>query len=469
MAQLSWEERIKRVEQAPKEMQTMVAKAFLRDDIDDENVQYLFNTDTLEEMNDPDTVIENENAEMPEGVGAMGFSMRTSKPCDNLNYIRTGSGGWNTCIKGNPCDPHADVLANCVGYASGRFNEIINEARNTNGCTYRNLNCNAANFDGRASEDGLAMGPTPRVGAIICWGGGPEGCGHVGVVERVNGDGSIYTSESGYGCTAIFWNSTRSNANGRWGMGSNYYFKCFIYQPSDVQAWIDGQPAPTPSDYYKVINGALWLLDDNGGKIRTYETGTLVKYLNDGYDKYGYHYYHVQVVSDEAIGYMASSYLEPAEAPVPPTPTPTYKFNIGDHVTVSGDLYLTANDATPNGVVGATETYITRRADGAAHPYNTTGDLGWMDESSITAYVEPPKPEPTPKKLQIGDTVKIIGAGNGSCYGDSNTALGIGWIRTILDIWDKEHGCKEDRPFPYQVGNNSGTTGFYKADALEKQ
>ena len=31
---LSWEEVIARIEQAPKEMQTMVAKAFIRDDID---------------------------------------------------------------------------------------------------------------------------------------------------------------------------------------------------------------------------------------------------------------------------------------------------------------------------------------------------------------------------------------------------------------------------------------------------
>ena len=72
-----------------------------------------------------------------------------------------------------------------------------------------------------------------------------------------------------------------------------------------------------------------------------------------------------------------------------------------------------------------------------------------------------PEPQPQPTGLQIGDTVKIVGEGNGSSYGDSNTAYGIGWTRHILDIWD-------GRPFPYQVGNDSGTTGFYKADALEK-
>ena len=72
-----------------------------------------------------------------------------------------------------------------------------------------------------------------------------------------------------------------------------------------------------------------------------------------------------------------------------------------------------------------------------------------------------PEPTPTPTGLQVGDTVKIIGEGNGSSMGNSNTAYGIGYIRQILDIYD-------GRPYPYQVGNNSGTTGFYKAEALEK-
>ena len=99
---------------------------------------------------------------------------------------------------------------------------------------------------------------------------------------------------------------------------------------------------------------------------------------------------------------------------------------------------------------------------GAAHPYNTTGDLGWMDESSIAKYVEPaPKPVVT-NTLHIGDTVKIIGTGNGSSYGTSGTAYGIGWTRTVLKIW-------EGRQYPYQIGNNTGTTGFYKAEALQKK
>lgn len=148
--------------------------------------------------------------------------------------------------------------------------------------------------------------------------------------------------------------------------------------------------------------------------------------------------------------------------PTPPAPKPTPgtsgKFNIGDRVVVNGPLYTSSNAASPAGSVSNKTTNITRKNPGSAHPYNTTGDLGWMDESSIRK-AEEPKPQPI--GLQVGDRVKITGTGNGSSYGDSNTAYGIGWERQILKIWS-------GRPFPYQVGNSTGTTGFYKESSLQK-
>ena len=392
MAQLSSEERIARVEQAPEAVRVMVAKAFLRDDIDDEDVQYLFNSDSPEQLNE-DGEIENLNADDPEGIGATGFTMRTTRPANNKNFITRGSGGWNTCIKGSPRYQYADALANCVGYASGRFNEIINIARETSGCTYTTLNCNAVNFKERAEAAGLQTGSTPRRGAIMCW--GKEGdAGHVAIVERVNNNNSVYTSESGWGSSSIFWNSTRTNNNGRWGCGAGYYFRCFIYLPDDVQKAIDAEePKPTPT----------------------------------------------------------------------PAPTPSDKFNIGDKVVINGALYVSSTAASPAGSVSNKVTNITRKAPGTAHPYNTTGDLGWMDESSISAYNEPaPAPAPTPRPLSVGDTVEIVGTGNGSSYGTSNTAYGIGWTRQILKIWD-------GRSYPYQVGNSTGTTGFYRAEAFKRK
>lgn len=152
----------------------------------------------------------------------------------------------------------------------------------------------------------------------------------------------------------------------------------------------------------------------------------------------------------------------PTPTPMPtPTPGPSSKFNIGDKVVISGPLYVSANATSPAGSVSSKITNITRKAEGTAHPYNTTGDLGWMDESSISAYVEP-TPAPTPStELKVGDSVEIIGTGNGSAYGTSNTAYGIGWKRSILRIY-------EGQVFPYMVGNSTGVTGFYKADALKK-
>lgn len=387
---LTWEQKIQNIENAPEEARLMIAKAYIRDDIPDENVQYEFNTDSPEQLNE-DGEIENLNADDPEGIGATGFTMRTTRPANNKNFITRGSGGWNTCIKGNPRYQYADALANCVGYASGRFNEIINIARETTGCTYTTLNCNAVGFKERAEAAGLKTGSTPRRGAIMCW--GKEGAaGHVAIVERVNNSNSVYTSESGWGSSAIFWNSTRSNNNGRWGIGAGYYFRCFIYLPDDVQKAIDAEePTPTPQ------------------------------------------------------------------------PTPSDKFNIGDKVVVNGPLYVSSTASSPAGHVSNKVTNITRKNPGSAHPYNTTGDLGWMDESSIKKYEEP-TPAPTPAlstELNVGDAVEIIGTGNGSAYGGSNTAYGIGWKRQILKIWN-------GKPYPYQVGNNTGTTGFYKKEALKK-
>lgn len=385
------------IEKAPAEIQTRVAKAFIREDINNDDVQYLFNTDGLDILNE-DGEVENIDAAEPEGIGASGFTMRTSKPSGNKNFITTGSGGWSTCIKGYPTDSGANVLANCVGYASGRFNEIINIARDASGCAYKTLNCNAENFIERAKAAGLQVGSTPRVGAIMCWQKGSlsssDGAGHVAIVEKVYDGNHVYTSESGYGGSA-FWNQHRYNTNGRWGIGSGYTFRAFIYLPDDVQKTIEPTPTPTPA----------------------------------------------------------------------PTPGPSSKFNIGDKVVVNGSLYVNANASSPSGSVSNKVTNITRKAEGTAHPYNTTGDLGWMDESSISAYVEPtpaPAPTPAPVGLQVGDTVVIKGTGNGSSYGTSNTAYGIGWTRQILRIWD-------GRSYPYQVGNNTGTTGFYRADALEKK
>lgn len=180
------------------------------------------------------------------------FTVRTAKPgAGNKCYIRQATGGWNSCIQGSPTDSQCNVLANCVGYANGRFNEIYNEITGNRSNKYNTLNCNAENFIERARNAGLEVGQSPRAGAIMCWQkgatlSGNDGAGHVAIVERVNSDGSVYTSESGYGSSA-FWNQTRYNSNGRWGIGSGYTFRGFIYNPAVKETQPTPQPAPKKS------------------------------------------------------------------------------------------------------------------------------------------------------------------------------------------------------------------------------
>ena len=90
----------------------------------------------------------------------------------------------------------------------------------------------------------------------------------------------------------------------------------------------------------------------------------------------------------------------PVEFVLEEKPTTALKFKVGDKVIINGELYISSNDTTVDGYVKNKTTYITRVAKGALHPYNTTGDLGWMDEADIKAY--------TTETIKVGDKVTII-------------------------------------------------------------
>ena len=174
------------------------------------------------------------------------MEMRTSKPkAGNKYYTRKSSGGYNGAVKGKPTDA-CDVLANCVGYANGRFAEIIGKDK----IEYQ-LVSNAENFIEHAKEYGLTVVDYPTLGGIMVWQkgstlNGSDGAGHVAVVERIDGANQIYTSESGYN-SKPFWNSKRNNNNGRWGQRDTYTFRGCIVNPAigDVH-YEEPKPEPVP-------------------------------------------------------------------------------------------------------------------------------------------------------------------------------------------------------------------------------
>lgn len=161
-----------------------------------------------------------------------------TQPKNCKYYIRTVTGGLNGAVAGKPTIAGANVLCNCVGYANGRFNQIINDPNlmGINTKFHYQLVCNAENFIESAKKQGLKISSTPVQGGIMVWQkdntlGGGDGAGHVAVVEAVYDDGSILTSESGYNAWA-FKTIRRDNSNGRWGQNELYKFRGCIINPT---------------------------------------------------------------------------------------------------------------------------------------------------------------------------------------------------------------------------------------------
>ena len=158
------------------------------------------------------------------------YKYRLTKPeAGNKYYIRRANGGYNPCIIGNPVDADCNVLANCVGYAVGRFNEI----GGYNACKWL-ASVNAENMIEIARNQGLSVSPVPVLGGCMVWQkgktlNGSDGAGHVAIVEAINADGSITTSESGYGYKA-FYVTKRSGAN--WETNNAYIFRGCIVNPA---------------------------------------------------------------------------------------------------------------------------------------------------------------------------------------------------------------------------------------------
>lgn len=168
-------------------------------------------------------------------LGALGrtgtpYYPRLTRPeAGNKYYITKARGGYSNAIQGKPTDPDCDVLANCVGYAYGRFNEIGGYGE----CKYLTPT-NAENFIEHRGN--LSYGQEPKLGACMVWQkgatlSGGDGAGHVAIVEQINSPTEIVTSESGWNSSA-FWTKTRQKGNGNWGASSGYTFRGFIYNPA---------------------------------------------------------------------------------------------------------------------------------------------------------------------------------------------------------------------------------------------
>lgn len=183
------------------------------------------------------------------------FPIVTSKPGANDPYIsyynNSNRGGQSTCINGSPMDPVCNVLSNCVGWVSGRFNHIYSVLSGDKTMKYKAFHSNAGDMYEKAASFGLKTGSTPQAGAIMVW-GKQGGAGHVAIVEKVISSDEVMTSESGYNSYA-FKNKNRKKGNGNWGSNSPYYFKGFVYNPAVQNYYATHSTSGSTSENAKTI------------------------------------------------------------------------------------------------------------------------------------------------------------------------------------------------------------------------
>lgn len=132
------------------------------------------------------------------------------------------------------------------------------------------------------------------------------------------------------------------------------------------------------------------------------------------------------------------------------------KFKVGEEVLFTGTLYGDSYGNKPgqNRTNLKAVISLVNPNPNATKPYNINHGLGWVSENDLTFI---PK-----NTLSVGDKVTIIAPGRASQDGSGKIAWGIGYKRTILSV-------NLNAKYPYRVGNESGTTGFYQATALKKQ
>lgn len=141
----------------------------------------------------------------------------------------------------NPFYPSGWGLPNCTCYAWGRFWEISDVVPHL-------PTGNGGQWWGSVS--GYEVGQTPQLGAIMCF-YDPNGEGHVAIVEEIDEQGNVVSSNSGYSRNPggyddpnyffIDHNPKATNYRSTWEVARGYSFQGFIYNPEQPV------PPPTPS------------------------------------------------------------------------------------------------------------------------------------------------------------------------------------------------------------------------------
>lgn len=195
------------------------------------------------------------------------FEQRTTAPStDNTYYYAT-----------NPFYQSGYGMPNCTCYAWGRFYEL---------CGTRPKLCTGDAEEWYNYSDGYSRGQTAKLGAVIVWAKGvigddSDGSGHVAIVEQINADGSIVTSNSAWNSTNFYLKTIDSSYT-----LSGYRFLGFIYNPvtfTEKINIISGNRYLSESEMqnnaryiYNYLSSKGWTLNAVAGMLGNMETESTI-------------------------------------------------------------------------------------------------------------------------------------------------------------------------------------------------
>ena len=263
---------------------------------------------------------------------------RLSKPEQgNKYYIRKADGGFSDAIVGKPTDPDCNVLANCVGYAYGRFNEIGEYGS----CKYlAPVNpCDFFKYKGDCET-----GSVPRLGACMVWEK------HVAIVEQIVSATEVVTSESVYNGAAFCLQKRKKGSDGNW--GQPYKFTGFIYNPAVPEIKVGDKVDFIGGKHYATQNGLIGFNATAGkAEITKIKPGA----------KHPYHLVRIKGEGSNVWGWVNKDTFS-VLGNIP---------QVGDYVNFFGGPYYDWQNAETGKIGKAGKCQITKiYTDGSRHPYH---------------------------------------------------------------------------------------------------
>ena len=263
---------------------------------------------------------------------------------------------------------------------------------------------------------------------------------------------------NGHNGVDLGWNSSKYNNDQNY----NVYANC-KGEVAEIQTGIPNSPGSTGTRSWgnyvllKHPNGMYsryaHLKEVQVSKGQTVDENTIIGIMGNTGNSNGTHL-HFEV----ATGYSSTTRIDP---------TPYLTKAIYEEPAKQEETPTASNETVYSVVAGDTVAAICRKyySQSTQKEWDLIKNENGLD-SNYTIYpgqtlIIPNTSSSPTSELKVDDKVKIIGSGNGASDGSANTAGGIGYEREVLKIY-------EGRAYPYQIGNSSGITGFYKASSLQK-